>query len=47
MGLFNKEKMSKLAEQAKNAVKEGVEEAIAEQRRIELGLLDDVVLKLC
>ena len=47
MGLFNKEKMSKLAEQAKNAVKEGVEEAIAEQkRRIELGLLDDVVLKL-
>lgn len=47
MGLFDKEKLNKLADKAKSAVKEGIEEAKAEQeKRKELGLLNDVTLKL-
>ena len=45
MGLFDKEKLNKLADKAKSAVKEGIEEAKAEQeKRKELGLLNDVTL---
>lgn len=47
MGLFDKEKLSEFANKAKDTVKEGIEEAKAEQeRRKELGLLNDVTIKL-
>lgn len=47
MRLFDKEKLNKLADKAKSAVKEGIEEAKAEQeKRKELGLFNDVTLKL-
>lgn len=47
MGLFDKEKLTKMANKAKESVKEGIEDAKAEQqRKKELGLLNDVTLKL-
>lgn len=47
MGLFDKEKLKEMASKAKDTVKDGIDEAIAEQkRRKELGLLDDVTVKL-
>ena len=47
MGLFDKEKLTEMANKAKETVKESWDEAKAEQeRRKELGLLDDVSIKL-
>lgn len=47
MGLFNKEKISQMANKAKETVKSSIEESIAEsERRKELGLLKDVNFSL-
>lgn len=47
MAFFNKEKISEMATKAKGSIKEGIDTAKAEQeRRKELGLLNDVNLKL-
>ena len=47
MGFFDKEKLTEMANKAKETVKESWDEAKAEQeRRKELGLLDDVSIKL-